>query len=115
MSRSHDRRADYSVNPFKRTRIGESDRQAHDENLRNKLYVGNMDARLTEAAFLKLMQPFGRIANIEYRWHEFGPDRGKPRGFAFCEYEEREVGGLLWRRCPLPALPTIAQLVFAHD
>ena len=105
MSNSHAKSADMGGNPFKKQRIGESDRGiVREENLRHKLYVGNMDKRITEAGFLKLMQPFGKIVNMEYMWQSFGAERGKPRGFAFCEYQDREVRARRWRAANLFAI-----------
>ncbi|KAL3678619.1 hypothetical protein R1sor_021575 [Riccia sorocarpa] len=60
------------------------------ENRKNKLYIGNLDHRVTEYHVIKMFSPFGTIRCEEYMWHTHGPRRGEPRGFAFVEYCKRE-------------------------
>ena len=57
-----------------------------DEVREHKLYVGNLDKRVTEYHILKLFQPHGRIVREQFMWHVSGPQRGQPRGFAFVEF-----------------------------
>ena len=45
---------------------------------------------VARGAVIKMFQPFGPIAHVEYMWHTNGPRRGEPRGFAFVEYVRRE-------------------------
>ncbi|BBN20117.1 RNA-binding protein 18 [Marchantia polymorpha subsp. ruderalis] len=60
------------------------------EKREHKLYIGNLDHRVTEYHVIKLFSPFGKIRCEEYMWHTHGPKRGEPRGFAFVEYSKRE-------------------------
>ncbi|OUM62764.1 hypothetical protein PIROE2DRAFT_43952, partial [Piromyces sp. E2] len=45
---------------------------------------------------IKLFQKFGKVKNIEYQWHKFGPKRGEPKGYCFLEFEEPEVYILIY-------------------
>lgn len=56
----------------------------------NRLYVGNLDHRLTEYQVIKMFSPFGKICFEEFMWHRHGPRKGEPRGFAFIEFSKRE-------------------------
>lgn len=61
-----------------------------DEVRANKLYIGNLDVRVTQYIILKLFKPFGRIVREEFMWHNSGARRGEPKGFCFVEYSTRE-------------------------
>ncbi|KAL5567931.1 hypothetical protein UlMin_024506 [Ulmus minor] len=61
-----------------------------DEKNENRLYIGNLDFRITEAALIKMFSPFGKIVLEEFLWHTRGPKRGEPRGFAFIQYSTKE-------------------------
>ncbi|GBG85475.1 hypothetical protein CBR_g40116 [Chara braunii] len=74
----------------------------------HKLYVGNLDHRLTEYHVIKMFTPFGKIKREEYMWHTHGPRRGEPRGFAFVEFSKREVGG------PVDLLAQAAEAALPH-
>lgn len=65
-----------------------------DEKCESKLYIGNLDLRITEAALIKLFSPFGKIISEDFLWHTRGPKRGEPRGFAFIEYSSKEEAKL---------------------
>ncbi|PRQ60164.1 putative nucleotide-binding alpha-beta plait domain-containing protein [Rosa chinensis] len=60
------------------------------ENTEAKLYIGNLDMRITEAALLKMFSPFGKIVHEEFLLHTRGRKRGEPRGFAFIQYSSEE-------------------------
>ncbi|XP_042493682.1 probable RNA-binding protein 18 [Macadamia integrifolia] len=65
-----------------------------DEKCESRLYIGNLDQRITEALLLKLFSPFGKIVSEDFLWHTRGPKRGEPRGFAFIQYSTREEAQL---------------------
>ncbi|XP_022958043.1 probable RNA-binding protein 18 isoform X1 [Cucurbita moschata] len=65
-----------------------------DEKCESKLYIGNLDLRITEAALIKMFSPFGKIISEDFLWHTRGPKRGEPRGFAFIEYSSKEEAKL---------------------
>lgn len=56
-----------------------------------RIYIGNFPPTLNEYFIIKLFQKIGKIKNIEYKWHKFGPKKGEPRGYCFLEFEEPEV------------------------
>ncbi|CAM6084165.1 unnamed protein product [Calypogeia fissa] len=64
--------------------------ETREQNREHKLYLGNLDHRVTEYHIIKMFSPFGKIRCEEYMWHTHGPKRGEPRGFAFVEYHRRE-------------------------
>eukprot|EP01018_Ginkgo_biloba_P020872 Gb_41141 [translate_table: standard] len=61
-----------------------------EEKRENRLYIGNLDHRITEYHVIKMFSPFGKICCEEFMWHTHGPKRGEPRGFAFIEYSKKE-------------------------
>jgi RNA recognition motif-containing protein len=62
-----------------------------DEKCESRLYIGNLDLRITEATLIKMFSPFGKIVAEDFLWHTRGPKRGEPRGFAFIQYSTKEV------------------------
>ncbi|KAG6706856.1 hypothetical protein I3842_06G002300 [Carya illinoinensis] len=65
-----------------------------DEKCESRLYIGNLDLRVTEAALIKMFSPFGKIVSEDFLWHTRGPKRGAPRGFAFVQYSTKEEAKL---------------------
>ncbi|KAL0452470.1 UNVERIFIED_CONTAM: putative RNA-binding protein 18 [Sesamum latifolium] len=61
-----------------------------DEKLESRLYIGNLDLRITEAALIKMFSPFGKIISEDFLWHTRGPKRGEPRGYAFVQFSSKE-------------------------
>ncbi|RDX66602.1 putative RNA-binding protein 18 [Mucuna pruriens] len=61
-----------------------------DDKGESRLYIGNLDLRITEAALLKMFSPYGKIISEDFLWHTHGPKRGEPRGFAFIQYSTKE-------------------------
>ncbi|KAL1550726.1 putative RNA-binding protein 18 isoform X1 [Salvia divinorum] len=62
----------------------------NDEKVESRLYVGNLDLRITEAALIKMFSPFGKIVSEDFLWHTRGPKRGEPRGYAFIQFSSKE-------------------------
>ena len=56
----------------------------------NKLWIGNLDKRLTEYNLLKIIQCCGEVENFEYLFHTVGPNKGEPRTYCFVEYKRIE-------------------------
>ncbi|CAA6659322.1 unnamed protein product [Spirodela intermedia] len=52
---------------------------SNDEKSESRLYIGNLDQRITESAILKMFAPFGNIVSEDFLWHTRGPKRGEPR------------------------------------
>ncbi|KAK9090777.1 hypothetical protein Sjap_023954 [Stephania japonica] len=61
-----------------------------DDKSDRRLYIGNLDQRITEAALIKMFSPFGKIVSEDFLWHTRGPKRGEPRGYAFIQYNTIE-------------------------
>ncbi|CAO3611308.1 unnamed protein product [Cunninghamella echinulata] len=49
-----------------------------------------LDSSIDEYAVLKLCEPFGKIASLDYMFHLHGPKKGQPRGYCFIEYENKK-------------------------
>ncbi|KAJ1327252.1 hypothetical protein BSLG_010594 [Batrachochytrium salamandrivorans] len=58
-----------------------------------RLYVGNFTDKVTEYTILKLFERHGKIASIDYLWHQEGPKHGMPRGYCFVEMGTKEDAG----------------------
>uniref|UniRef100_A0A7N0RC35 Probable RNA-binding protein 18 n=1 Tax=Kalanchoe fedtschenkoi TaxID=63787 RepID=A0A7N0RC35_KALFE len=65
-----------------------------DERTQNRLYIGNLDFRINESALIRMFSPYGKIVSEEFMWHNRGPKRGEPRGYAFVNYSTREEAKL---------------------
>lgn len=55
-----------------------------------RLWIGNLDSRVTEFSLLKLLQKYGELSKFDFLYHKSGPDQGKPRGYCFVTYSCRE-------------------------
>lgn len=55
-----------------------------------RLWIGNLDTRLTEYSLLKLLQKFGPLKRFDFLINHQGPEKGKPRGYSFVTYENRQ-------------------------
>ncbi|XP_064649674.1 probable RNA-binding protein 18 [Lineus longissimus] len=63
------------------------DDEDHDDR---RLWVGNLDSRITEFALLKIFQKYGKLEKFDFLYNKTGPDIGKPRGYCFITYEKKE-------------------------
>jgi len=59
-----------------------------------RLYIGNLDFRISESDIIKMFSPFGKITAEDFLWHTRGPKRGEPRGYAFVQYTTKEEAQL---------------------
>jgi len=57
-------------------------------DMEKRLWLGNLDPKLTEFHLLKLVQKYGTIEHFDFLFHRSGPNLGLPRGYAFVEYTE---------------------------
>ncbi|KAL7108354.1 hypothetical protein ACP275_06G107300 [Erythranthe tilingii] len=62
----------------------------NDDKSESRLYIGNLDLRITEATLIKMFCPYGKIISEEFLWHTRGPKRGEPRGYAFIQFGSKE-------------------------
>ncbi|XP_055385284.1 probable RNA-binding protein 18 [Condylostylus longicornis] len=52
-----------------------------------RLWIGNLDPRITEYQLLKILQKYGDIEKFDLLFHKSGPLAGQPRGYAFVTYK----------------------------
>ena len=67
---------------------------------------------------LQVFSKFGKISKLDFLFHKTGPSKGKPRGYAFVEYKDKEVGYFpAIARYPLMLYvkDALKALVNAHD
>ncbi|XP_068723402.1 probable RNA-binding protein 18 isoform X2 [Montipora capricornis] len=64
--------------------------QNKDENPENKVWIGNIDKRLSEYNLVKILQRFGDLKKFELLFHKSGVKEGEPRGYCFVEYKTHE-------------------------
>jgi hypothetical protein len=50
---------------------------------------------LARYTLIQVFSKAGKIAKLDYLFHKTGPLRGKPRGYAFVEYTNKEVSRAL--------------------
>ncbi|XP_056634863.1 probable RNA-binding protein 18 [Diorhabda sublineata] len=55
-----------------------------------RLWIGNLDPKVTEYQLLKLVQKHGTIEKFDLILHRNGPLAGQPRGYAFVTYKQKE-------------------------
>uniref|UniRef100_A0A452YPF5 RRM domain-containing protein n=1 Tax=Aegilops tauschii subsp. strangulata TaxID=200361 RepID=A0A452YPF5_AEGTS len=65
----------------------------------SRLYVGNLDFRISESDVIKMFSPYGKIIAEDFLLHTRGPKRGEPRGYAFVQYTTKEVRVILITSC----------------
>ncbi|KAI9302574.1 hypothetical protein BJ944DRAFT_290054 [Cunninghamella echinulata] len=53
-------------------------------------YIIIIEYIMKRYAVLKLCEPFGKIASLDYMFHLHGPKKGQPRGYCFIEYENKK-------------------------
>ncbi|GAA5863078.1 hypothetical protein JCM8547_002790 [Rhodosporidiobolus lusitaniae] len=55
-----------------------------------RLYLGNLSQSCDEYLLMQVCARHGKIAKLDYLFHKTGPQKGKPRGYAFVEYSTKE-------------------------
>jgi RNA recognition motif-containing protein len=61
-----------------------------DEILHHKLWIGNLDKRLTEYHLMQICKPYGSVKHLVYLFHTQGAQTGQPKGYCFVEYSSRQ-------------------------
>ncbi|XP_064457170.1 probable RNA-binding protein 18 [Ornithodoros turicata] len=54
-----------------------------------RIWIGNLDSRLTEFHLVKVLKKFGNVKKFDFLFHKSGPLRGHPRGYCFVTYETK--------------------------
>lgn len=60
-------------------------------NRPDRLFVGNLAPTVDEYTLLQVFSKFGKITKLDLMFHKTGVLKGKPRGYAFVEYLDKEV------------------------
>ncbi|GMH08959.1 hypothetical protein Nepgr_010799 [Nepenthes gracilis] len=66
---------------------------ATDETCGRRLYVGNIDRRISEATLIRLFSPYGEVQSSDFLWHTCGARQGWPCGFAYIWCCTNETAG----------------------
>ncbi|KAM4634964.1 putative RNA-binding protein 18 isoform 3-T3 [Polymixia lowei] len=56
----------------------------------NRLWIGNIDPKITEYHLVKLLEKFGKVKQFDFLFHKSGPMEGQPRGYCFVNFHTRE-------------------------
>ena len=56
-----------------------------------RLFVSGLDLSTTEGDLINIFKVFGKLNAVDYGWHKSGPLRGKPRGYAFLDFNDEEA------------------------
>ncbi|KAK0531765.1 hypothetical protein OC835_003561 [Tilletia horrida] len=67
-----------------------SDAASGPEKSTTRLYVGNLHPSVDEYSLIQVFSKHGKIAKLDYLFHKSGPQKGKPRGYAFIEFSSKE-------------------------
>ena len=49
---------------------------------------------MDEYALIQVFQKYGQITKLDFMFHKTGVLKGKPRGFAFVEFSNKDVSTL---------------------
>ncbi|GAA5976360.1 hypothetical protein JCM5350_001432 [Sporobolomyces pararoseus] len=55
-----------------------------------RLYIGNLSTSVDEYSLMQICSKYGKISKLDYLFHKSGPQKGKPRGYAFIDYSTKE-------------------------
>ncbi|KAF8958416.1 hypothetical protein BDZ97DRAFT_1842014 [Flammula alnicola] len=58
--------------------------------LKDRLYIGNLHPSVDEYTLLQVFSKFGKVTKLDYLFHKTGLLKGKPRGYAFIEYGNKD-------------------------
>ncbi|MBN3302465.1 RBM18 protein, partial [Amia calva] len=56
----------------------------------HRLWIGNIDPKITEYHLVKLLEKFGKVKQFDFLFHKSGPLEGQPRGYCFVNFETKE-------------------------
>ncbi|XP_061460036.1 probable RNA-binding protein 18 isoform X2 [Rhineura floridana] len=56
----------------------------------HRLWIGNLDSKITEYHLLKLLQKFGKVKQFDFLFHKSGALEGQPRGYCFVNFETKQ-------------------------
>ncbi|XP_029512792.2 probable RNA-binding protein 18 isoform X1 [Oncorhynchus nerka] len=56
----------------------------------HRLWIGNIDPKITEYHLVKLLEKFGKVKQFDFLFHKSGPLEGQPRGYCFVNFHTKE-------------------------
>nr|XP_023663637.1 probable RNA-binding protein 18 [Paramormyrops kingsleyae] len=56
----------------------------------HRLWIGNIDPKITEYHLVKLLEKFGQVKQFDFLFHKSGPLEGQPRGYCFVNFQTKE-------------------------
>ncbi|XP_041754922.1 probable RNA-binding protein 18 isoform X1 [Coregonus clupeaformis] len=56
----------------------------------HRLWIGNIDPKITEYHLVKLLEKFGKVKQFDFLFHKSGPLEGQPRGYCFINFHTKE-------------------------
>ncbi|KAJ7728420.1 hypothetical protein DFH07DRAFT_930517 [Mycena maculata] len=60
------------------------------QTLQDRLYIGNLHPSVDEYSLLQIFSKFGKVTKLDFLFHKTGLLKGKPRGYAFVEYGNKD-------------------------
>ena len=57
----------------------------------DRLFVGNLAPTVDEYTLIQVFQKYGKITKLDFMFHKSGVLKGKPRGYAFVEFSNKDV------------------------
>ncbi|KAF7760224.1 hypothetical protein Agabi119p4_10900 [Agaricus bisporus var. burnettii] len=66
----------------------ESSQSQHPQLCKDRIYIGNLHPSVDEYTLVQVFSKFGKITNVDFLFHKSGPQKGKPRGYAFIKYAD---------------------------
>ena len=61
----------------------------------DRLYIGNLSPTVDEFTLIQVFQKHGKITKLDFMFHKTGVLKGKPRGFAFVEFSNKDVSNVI--------------------
>ncbi|WVR00161.1 hypothetical protein IAU59_007303 [Kwoniella sp. CBS 9459] len=56
----------------------------------DRLYVGNLSPTVDEFTLIQIFSKYGKITKLDFMFHKTGVLKGKPRGFAFVQFANKD-------------------------
>ncbi|WVR07655.1 hypothetical protein IAU60_004697 [Kwoniella sp. DSM 27419] len=56
----------------------------------DRLYVGNLSPTVDEYTLIQIFSKYGKITKLDFMFHKTGLLKGKPRGFAFIQFLDKD-------------------------
>ncbi|KAJ7754454.1 hypothetical protein B0H16DRAFT_1542398 [Mycena metata] len=60
------------------------------QTLQDRLYIGNLHPTVDEYSLLQIFSKYGKVTKLDFLFHKAGLLKGKPRGYAFVEYGNKD-------------------------